>query len=59
VKTGTAGSSGHVYLRRAADQHRIFIDLFRLSTYLIPRSVIPNLPQAIERQMRFVYMTAP
>jgi tryptophan 2,3-dioxygenase len=59
VKTGTGGSSGHVYLRRAADQHRIFIDLFRLSTYLIPRSVIPNLPQAIERQMRFVYMTAP
>jgi len=59
VKTGTGGSSGHVYLRRAADQHRIFIDLFRLSTYLIPRSAIPNLPQAIERQMRFVYMTAP
>jgi tryptophan 2,3-dioxygenase len=59
VKTGTGGSSGHVYLRRAADQHRIFIDLFRLSTYLIPRSAIPSLPQAIERQMRFVYMTAP
>jgi len=59
VKTGTGGSSGHVYLRRAADQHRIFIDLFRLSTYLIPRSAIPTLPKAIERQMRFVYMTAP
>ena len=59
VKTGTGGSSGHVYLRRAADQHRIFIDLFRLSTYLIPRSAVPSLPQAIERQMRFVYMTAP
>ena len=59
VKTGTGGSSGHVYLRRAADQHRIFIDLFRLSTYLIPRSAIPTLPPSIERQMRFVYMTVP
>jgi tryptophan 2,3-dioxygenase len=59
VKTGTGGSSGHIYLRRAADQHRIFIDLFRLSTYLIPRSAIPTLPQSIERQMRFVYMTVP
>jgi len=58
VKTGTGGSSGHVYLRRAADQHRIFIDLFRLSTYLIPRSAIPPLPESIERQMRFVYMAA-
>ena len=59
VKSGTGGSSGHVYLRRAADQHRIFIDLFRLSTYLIPRSAIPALPQSIERQMHFVYMAAP
>lgn len=58
VKTGTGGSSGHVYLRRAADQHRIFIDLFRLSTYLIPRSAIPPLPESVERQMRFVYMVA-
>ena len=59
VKTGTGGSSGHVYLRRAAEQHRIFIDLFRLSTYLIPRSAIPALPERIERQMRFVYMDTP
>jgi tryptophan 2,3-dioxygenase len=59
VKTGTGGSSGYVYLRRAADQHRIFLDLFRLSTYLIPRSAIPALPQSIEQQMRFVYMAAP
>lgn len=57
VKTGTGGSSGHVYLRRAAEQHRIFIDLFRLSTYLIPRSALPALPEAVEWRMRFVYQT--
>lgn len=57
VKTGTGGSSGHIYLRRAAEQHRVFIDLFRLSTYLIPRSALPPLPEAVEGRMRFVYQT--
>ena len=57
VKTGTGGSSGHVYLRRAAETHRVFGDLFRLSTYLIPRTAIPPLPPAIERRMGFVYAT--
>jgi len=37
VKIGTGGSAGHDYLRDTAAKHRIFSDLFRLSTYLIPR----------------------
>jgi tryptophan 2,3-dioxygenase len=55
VKTGTGGSSGHVYLRRAAETHRVFTDLFRLSTYLIPRAEVPPLPAEIEKRMGFVY----
>jgi tryptophan 2,3-dioxygenase len=55
VKVGTGGSSGHDYLRATAERHGIFTDLFRLSTYLIPRSALPELPDAVARGMRFVY----
>merc|ERR1711934_1277249 len=36
MKSGTGGSSGYMYLRSTVDRHRIFTDLFDLSTYLIP-----------------------
>lgn len=57
VKVGTGGSSGHDYLRATAERHGIFTDLFRLSTYLIPRSALPPLPAAVARGMGFVYAT--
>ncbi|WP_315838170.1 tryptophan 2,3-dioxygenase family protein [Bradyrhizobium prioriisuperbiae] len=55
VKIGTGGSSGHAYLRTTAERHRIFSDLFRLSTFLIPRSAVPELPPQIQSLMGFVY----
>jgi tryptophan 2,3-dioxygenase len=55
VKVGTGGSSGHDYLRATAERHGIFTDLFRLSTYLIPRSALPPLPAPVARGMGFVY----
>jgi tryptophan 2,3-dioxygenase len=55
VKIGTGGSSGHAYLRTTAERHRIFSDLFRLSTFLIPRSAVPELPPQIQAQLNFVY----
>ena len=55
VKAGTGGSSGHAYLRRTAETHRVFRDLFQLSTYLIPRAALPPIPPEIERRMQFVY----
>jgi tryptophan 2,3-dioxygenase len=55
VKIGTGGSSGHDYLRATAEGHGIFTDLFRLSTYLIPRSALPPLPAPVARGMGFVY----
>ncbi len=57
VKIGTGGSSGHDYLRRTVEAHRVFADLFQLSTYLIPRSALPPLPPDVRRRMGFVYAT--
>ncbi len=53
TKIGTGGSSGHQYLKRAADNNRVFIDLFNLSTFLIPRSRLPVIPAEIKKQMNF------
>lgn len=53
TKIGTGGSSGHQYLKRAADNNRVFLDLFNLSTYLIPRSRLPKLPANVLKQLHF------
>lgn len=53
TKIGTGGSSGHTYLKKAADQNRVFVDLFNLSTYLIPRSRLPKIPLEIKKQLNF------
>lgn len=55
TKIGTGGSSGHEYLRATADNHNIFADFFNLSTFLIPRSLLPALPPDIERRLGFFY----
>jgi tryptophan 2,3-dioxygenase len=59
VKVGTGGSSGHDYLRQTADRHQIFGDLFQLSSYLIPRSLLPALPSALKARMGFAYASRP
>ncbi len=53
TKIGTGGSSGHQYLKRAADNNRVFVDLFNLSTFLIPRSRLPVLPPEVKKQLNF------
>lgn len=55
TKMGSGGSSGHDYLVATAAKHRIFKDLFALSTFLIPRSKLPKLPKAVEDKMNFRY----
>jgi tryptophan 2,3-dioxygenase len=55
VKIGTGGSSGHQYLKQTVDAHRVFLDLFNLSTFLIPRSALPTLPDAVRRELGFHY----
>ena len=54
AKIGTGGSSGHDYLAQTARSHTVFTDLFNLSTYLIPRSLLPVLPPEVERALSFV-----
>ena len=57
-KIGTGGSSGYMYLRETAVKHPIFKDLHNISTLLIPRSELPELPEAIKRELGFYYSSA-
>ncbi|KAL0974318.1 hypothetical protein UPYG_G00218760 [Umbra pygmaea] len=43
-KAGTGGSSGYHYLRSTvSDRYKVFVDLFNLATFLIPRHWVPKL----------------
>lgn len=53
TKIGTGGSSGHQYLKRAADNNRVFLDLFNLSTFLIPNSRLPKIPSVVRKKLSF------
>jgi tryptophan 2,3-dioxygenase len=55
AKMGTGGSVGHKYLAAAADKHKVFTDLFNLSTFLVPKSSLPELPQGIKAKLGFHY----
>ena len=59
AKIGTGGSSGQDYLRRTIEAHRVFLDFFNLSTYLIPRSLLPRLPAELERALGFRWGESP
>jgi tryptophan 2,3-dioxygenase len=53
IKLGTGGSSGYAYLRATAQQHKIYGDMFNLSTFIIPRSFLPPLPKVMKRRLSF------
>ncbi|MEZ0223190.1 MAG: tryptophan 2,3-dioxygenase family protein [Alphaproteobacteria bacterium] len=55
TKMGSGGSTGHDYLAATASKHRVFKDLFALSTFLIPRSRLPKLPKEVVDRMGFRY----
>ena len=57
TKIGTGGSVGYHYLRNTVEKHKIFSDLFNLSTFLIPRSQLPELPAAVRKTLGFYYST--
>ncbi|ELK08302.1 Tryptophan 2,3-dioxygenase [Pteropus alecto] len=53
-KSGTGGSSGYQYLRSTvSDKYKVFVDLFNLSTYLVPRHWIPKMNPNIHK---FLYI---
>jgi tryptophan 2,3-dioxygenase len=53
TRIGTGGTSGHEYLDRAAERHRVFADLSALSSFFIPRSALPRLPSDVRSRMGF------
>ncbi len=53
TKIGTGGSSGHHYLKMAAENNRVYEDLFNLSTFLISRKELPQLPEEIKKSLNF------
>ena len=55
VKIGTGGSAGHAYLKKTAEKHSVFRDIANLSTYIIPRSSLPELPAKIKKDLGFYY----
>lgn len=58
MSMGTGGSSGYGYLMETLDKHRIFTDLFALSTYLIPAHALPALPESVSRDMGYRYASS-
>jgi tryptophan 2,3-dioxygenase len=53
TKIGTGGSSGYHYLKSTAENHKVFGDLIDLTTFLIPRAMLPALSPDIRRQLGF------
>lgn len=55
TKIGTGGTSGHEYLKKAAENNQIFFELFDLSTFLIPKNKLPKLPEELKKELNFNY----
>ncbi len=54
TRIGTGGSTGKDYLKAAADKHYIFREVAQLTSFLIERRKLPQLPQAVEEKLGFV-----
>ncbi len=54
-KIGTGGSSGSDYLRKTTENNRFFKDLFNISTFLLPRSALPELPEPLIKALNFYF----
>ena len=53
-KVGTGGSSGYQYLRTTiTDRYKVFVDLFALPTYILPRRFISPLPESISTSLDY------
>jgi len=53
AQLGTGGSSGYQYLRSTlSERYKVFLDLFNISTFLIPRELIPKLTPEMQEILR-------
>lgn len=55
TKVGTGGTSGQDFLKKAADKNKVFTEIANLSTYLIPRSRVPELSEEFKNWLGFNY----
>lgn len=53
TRIGTGGSTGKNYLKGAADKHYIFVDIARLTSFLIERKKLPRLDPQVEQKLGF------
>ncbi len=54
-KMGTGGSSGYDYLKETVAKHYIFRDFHNISTLLISRDGLPELPEEVKKTLGFYY----
>ena len=59
TRIGTGGSSGKDYLKAAADKHYIFKEIAQLTSFLIERRKLPQLPKEIEEKLGFAGSLSP
>ena len=52
-KIGTGGSSGQEYLKNTVEKHKLFTDIANISTLMISRSYLPELPKNVKNQLGF------
>jgi tryptophan 2,3-dioxygenase len=52
-RVGTGGSTGAQYLKGAADSHYIFKEFAELTSFLLPRNLLPTLPDNLVRDLSF------
>jgi tryptophan 2,3-dioxygenase len=53
TRVGTGGSTGRDYLKTAADKHYIFKEFAQLTSFLMERSRLPQLPKEVEERLGF------
>lgn len=52
-RVGTGGSTGAAYLRGAADSHYVFKELAELTSFLLPRNLLPALPEKLVKDLSY------
>lgn len=52
-RVGTGGSSGAEYLKGAADSHYVFKEIAELTSFLMPRHRVPQLPDTLVHKLSY------
>lgn len=54
-RVGTGGSTGADYLKAAKDSHHIYKELADLTSFLMPRHSLPDLPENLIKDLCFIH----